>query len=644
MPVSGGGDYGKNYAHNPKPVNTNYVFTFGGATATFSTARSFSGTGSFFLTLPAGGSVDWRASADDDADISPISGTVSMGVRASGASLAGLMIRPRLNYTDGSADVGTYQALVSEPSFFGTNVLPGLVKNPAKTLRNAMVTIQNPTGSSITVYVGGLDIRVDDVIDSFIHGDGPINYSWTGTPNDSPSVRSAIAGTIVRGGGGSFRPTVNVSVVNRRKQFIRDVTNHFQDGSVTYDLDADASKGSCSISLDDPGLIDPLADQYFDINVEIEYADGTTDDFPVGMFLADPPQERWDGGNDSWTYPGRDMLGLLDTTMMRSKPLNTDVGEGGNFTDARVLPVNANLALFLSEVLVNFGGVTTSQFSLPVPGVSLVGKSWPGGTTVLQCISDVLQGAAWRKPWVTPAGIIVSAKAGDDPSLFLPDATFSTGQDSYVRWPFEVDSDASGIGNRVRVIGSNKLVNTNVVTNPAYAGWIAAINKAKKNKNKKKKKKQLHKLYATPQDPKTNKDDITTYTNIAVVVANQDPASPVSYTTLGRWIDLPDIEQKVLSSAVDGNNQAAGDAKARDLGTQALIEASMLAIKARMTTEIHRRGLNEVYLLDLYDVNDDPFPSGQGKYFCRGWSFQLGPPWQMVHNLSRIIPFGAASF
>jgi hypothetical protein len=154
----------------------------------------------------------------------------------------------------------------------------------------------------------------------------------------------------------------------------------------------------------------------------------------------------------------------------------------------------------------------------------------------------------------------------------------------------------------------------------------------------------LKKLTASPVSSTTDKEDITTYTNIAVAVANQDPASPVSYVSLGRWIDLPDIEQTILSSAVDGNNQATGDAKAKDIGTQALIEASLLAIKARMTTEIHRRGLNEVYLLDLYDINDDPFPSGQGKYFCRGWSFQLGPPWQMVHNLSRIIPFGSASF
>jgi hypothetical protein len=280
-----------------------------------------------------------------------------------------------------------------------------------------------------------------------------------------------------------------------------------------------------------------------------------------------------------------------------------------------------------------------------VGGVAEAAKAWPGGTSVLQCISEVLEGSGWRRPWVTPAGIIVSAPAGDDPSLFTPNATFSTGQDSFVRWPFEVDSDASGIGNRIRVIGSNQLTNTNVVPNPAYPGWLAAIDKAKKIKDKKKKKKQLKKLNASPPDATTDEADITTYTNVAVVVANNDPASPISYASLGRWIDLPDIERTVLSSAtLPTNNQAKGDAEARRIGTQALIDASMLAIRARMTTEIHKRGLNEVYLLDLYDVNDDPFPSGQGKYFCRGWSFQLGPPWQMVHSLSRIIPFGEASF
>jgi hypothetical protein len=41
----------------------------------------------------------------------------------------------------------------------------------------------------------------------------------------------------------------------------------------------------------------------------------------------------------------------------------------------------------------------------------------------------------------------------------------------------------------------------------------------------------------------------------------------------------------------------------------------------------------------MKDAYGDPIESGQGRYWCRGWSFQLGPPWEMVHNLTRVVSF-----
>ena len=641
--------YGKNFSHNPKPTSTTYTTVLGGATRSYVTDRSFSGAGSLFVTLPAGGEFRWSVAADDDADISPLSGSIRAAFRASGVSLAGLVAKTILTYTDASTEQTATTPVVSGVLDFQVTMLPAITKNAAKTLRNIAVSITNPTGSSITVYVGGEDVRVGQTPDSFIHGDGPNGrYAWTGAANNSPSTRSAVVPIIMRGRGGSFYPTVNVSVVNRQKQFIRDVTDHFLDGSVTYDLDADAHKGSCSISLDDPGLIEPFADQYFDINVEIEYASGNVEDFPVGMFMADPPQERWNNGNDSWTYPGRDMLALLDTTVMRDVPtVGTHDSAAPELVFAFAAPTGEAFTSVINRAITVFTNLSPAQFSLAVPGSVVEGKVWAGNATVLQCLTDILVSAKWRKPWVTPAGIITSAPAGDNPSTFAANVTFSTGEDSLVRWPFEVDTDASGIGNRVRVISVNQITNPNDLDNSlAVASYNAEVRKIKKKIDKKSKEKKKIAALGPAPGPIIYQDDIINYTNIAVVVSNQDPNSPLSVQRLGRWIDLPDIEKPILSSGYigDGGMQARGDAAAFAIGKQALIDASLLTIKARLTTEIHKRGLNEVYNLDLYDINDDPFPSGQGKYFCRGWSFQLGPPWQMVHNISRIIPFEEASF
>jgi hypothetical protein len=118
------------------------------------------------------------------------------------------------------------------------------------------------------------------------------------------------------------------------------------------------------------------------------------------------------------------------------------------------------------------------------------------------------------------------------------------------------------------------------------------------------------------------------------MATNEDPAHPISFQRLGRWIDIPDIKIPLVVDL----------AEAQQIATQALIDAGNLPIRARITTQAMIRGLNEVYELNMLDAYGDPIESGQGRYWCRGWSIQLGPPWQMVHNLSRVLPFAQASF
>jgi hypothetical protein len=114
---------------------------------------------------------------------------------------------------------------------------------------------------------------------------------------------------------------------------------------------------------------------------------------------------------------------------------------------------------------------------------------------------------------------------------------------------------------------------------------------------------------------------------------NYDPSHPLSYQRLGRWIDLPLITlPKVTDSSI-----------VRTQARQALIEGSTVPVRARLTTRVMIRGLNEVYELDMKDAYGNPIESGQGRYWCRGWTLQLGSPWEMVHNLVRVVGFDVAA-
>jgi hypothetical protein len=103
---------------------------------------------------------------------------------------------------------------------------------------------------------------------------------------------------------------------------------------------------------------------------------------------------------------------------------------------------------------------------------------------------------------------------------------------------------------------------------------------------------------------------------------------------LRRFIDVPDINVPLVA------DQAAADA----LANNALIQASVLPMRARLTTVVMLRGLNEVYELNLMDSHGNPIDSGQGRYFCRGWTLQLGLPWEMVHTLTRVIAFTSTPY
>lgn len=596
---------GRNLVHNPKPVDTTHMAIVAGTgTLATTTERSFSGQRSVRLTLDASSEFRWRAGVDDDADFAaiPDSSLVGMAVRVLGSYTGTVSIALRVLYTDGIENAHTFASnpAISATEFTRLGSTALLTTTPGKTVRNISLRVATSAASSATLYLGGLDVRLGEFPDTFIHGDGGSNYSWESVANNSPSVRAGYAPAPIFGRGGQIFPTVSLHVVNRQNQVQREITEHFLDGSVTYDLDADGHKGSCQISLNEPGLVDALADEYVRISLRVARADGSVSEGPIGMFILDPPKERWMGGHDEWSYAGKDMLSILSTFMFRGVVLTAVVDGEAVVEGSYGFVEGTSYRAALEDILINHLDFSPLQFSFSgaMPQAADEAIGWEAGTDALTIVSDILEGAGWRKPWVTPNGIITSAPAGTNPAVITPSLILTTGDNSYLRWPFEVDTDASEVGNRVRVVSAKDVTSM-----------------TRRTKRKKARK-------------------ITKRSSVEVWRTNDDPSHPLSFSRLGRWIDIPDVTVPLVKDT----------AEAVQIADQALIDAANVPVAVRLTTEAMVRGLNEVYELDMTDAHGDPIESGQGRYFCRGWSLQLGPPWEMVHSLTRTIDFATAPF
>jgi hypothetical protein len=217
------------------------------------------------------------------------------------------------------------------------------------------------------------------------------------------------------------------------------------------------------------------------------------------------------------------------------------------------------------------------------------------GTPLLSYITSLCDGMAWRRPWATLQGQ-VKTEPIRPLSEEQPDYYFETGINSPVRWPFEVQPEPENIANRITVFSKKQ-------------GTIKEV--------------------------------------INEVIENDDPNHPFSTVRLGyqlpegqtlpdgstvqkRYIDAPQKNAVLLNSSQE----------AITIGMAELEKLGMLPYVARLKTRAMVAQLNSVYELNLTDFEGNPMANqaGQGKYWCIGWNLTLGPPWEMTHNLRRIIP------
>lgn len=622
----------RNLVHNPRPASLTNITVSSGGTRTLVTDRSYSGNSSVLASIAAGGTLTWGVANTGDADLTGLarSGTYNSAFHVSGPVPTGVTAVLKITYTDATTLTTAAIPVVNLGMRFERINLPALVA-ANKTINLIQLIITNTSSNAVTIYVGGFDVRRQSgVVDGFVHGSAGEHYSWEGAADNSPSNRVAFTVGPIIGSGGSVYPSVRLYVVNRQNQILREITEHFIDGDISYDMDAETWKGSCRLVLDNPTLIQPLAVEFVRVVLRLDYPDGTFEQDSLGQFMVDPPQERWNNGQDQWTYQGKDFLSVLATTMIR---------------EGYLVKAGTSYLTIIEDILLNDARLTRSQFSLPpITQTHPADFSWEVSTTALKILTDELQAVGLQKPWVTPAGIITTTAAGTNPATFQPSIVLATGPQSLLRWPFQVDPDMSGVANRVQVVSSVFVQNLiwhdpiPVAVNTADVEYNETVEEESKKKNKKKKKKKPSPPpppdeTPPPPPPGTGYYD-SGYVPTYGIAVNDDPSHPISHVRLGRYIDLPDINVPLV----------ADQAEADSLAKQALIKASVLPIRARITTVVMLRGLNEVYELDMMDSDGNPIPSGQGRYFCRGWQLQLGLPWEMVHTLTRVIAFSATSF
>lgn len=457
----------RNWAHDPRAQTLTHTFASGtGSTEAVVTDRSFSGPNSVLGTIVAGERLDTFLHITSGNAIYatiPDAATIYGAVYLSGPA-TDLEVNFHVDYTDGTSDWPTNPNFNLVGTDFQRVDVPPITIASGKVVSRARIMIRNLATATQLIYLGGTDISVNQEVDAFISGAGGANYSWEGAANDSPSNRAAFTVGPVLGSGGQISPSIRVYVVNRQNQILREITEHFIDGNVNYDLDAEQWKGSCTLVLDEPGLIKPLVDEYVRTTLRIEKPDGSIEEGSLGLFNMDAPTERWSGGHDSWTYEGKDMLSLLATTTVPAIPA---AGQPGELASGFIVPPGGSWLQYISDLLILFMKFNAAQFSFAgLTGAATLPVAWEEGDSILTMLTDMLQGAGWQKPWVTPEGIITSAVAGLDPARVTPSLVLATGENSQIRWPFEVDPETSRVGNRVRVVGTKVVTHAPTIVDP----------------------------------------------------------------------------------------------------------------------------------------------------------------------------------
>lgn len=235
------------------------------------------------------------------------------------------------------------------------------------------------------------------------------------------------------------------------------------------------------------------------------------DEIPCGIFLCSAPGETWNAKGRSWRVE------LLDKNSILDQDIPTDA-DGDPVTYS--LPAGTNVIQAVIDIITS-AGETAPAITAGDKALARA-MTWPMGTSKLKIINELLNAANYFSLWVDGAGQYQATpyvEPADRPPAYALATPFSKGDFSLMEPDWTRDRDIYSIPNR---------------------------------------------YVAISQGDESNQP-------LTSVATNEDPASPYSYPSRGRWITA------VLDNA-EATTQADLDAIARRGLTNLTAVANMIKV------------------------------------------------------------------
>lgn len=247
-------------------------------------------------------------------------------------------------------------------------------------------------------------------------------------------------------------------------------------GELSWHAEA-AIKGGGTINVTDTGQdIDWLNIRVRPVVLLSGLADAAPVEVPAGVYLAAAPVQDWDDVGRSWSVE------LLDKNSILDQDIVTD-SNGNPVTYSA--PVGANVVDLVIQ-LIQMTGEATPAIE---PGTKTLPSAltWDVGTSILKIVNDLLSAAGYFSLYTDGAGqfkVTPYLPSSERAPVYRAEAPFSVGDQSLMSSKWTLDKDFYSVPNRYVAISQG---------------------------------------------------DGTTEAMVAVVT-NEDPTSPFSYQSRGRWI------------------------------------------------------------------------------------------------------------
>lgn len=253
---------------------------------------------------------------------------------------------------------------------------------------------------------------------------------------------------------------------------------------------ATAIKGGGSLTVSDTGgAIDWLNCRVRPWALISSVGAETESEYPLGVYLAAAPVDEWDDFGRSWTVEMLDKLSIPDGDIVTD-----DEGNPVTF----VAPIGANVIDTVISLLVGVG--ETAPAIEPDAKILAASLTWDVGTSVLQIINDLLETAGYASLWTDGMGQFRATpyvSPAERSPVYEGLNPFSKGDQSLMDPGWTNDHDIYSIPNRYVAISQG-------------SGDAEAM---------------------------------------VSVATNEDPASPFSYQSRGRWITRVVTGVEVTSQA-----------------------------------------------------------------------------------------------